>query len=591
MGPSGLLARFREAYGVSASLDTLGRTTSQLLVDIPGLIPRETNRHTPEGVHRPQTNGNSARESTAPPMSENSQMDKFCFKSFMESCGATGPLNLSVEHRIDRDVTRRLLSQPFAVVGSGGNMDVILNHQDVSGRQAYLQVIDGRIFGVDLSRPAASTRRDDGLVAERLGAERPMAIGPFDVTPSLGESPDNPSDTEPLTVGNPLSCKYVGREALPEAILVFQDKAKKELTWPLTRVLTLVGRSSACKVQLKASDISAFHCSVVRTPSGVWVVDLLGRGGISINGVSVRFARLDEGDLVRVGEFLIGLRPAAPASIGLTDQRGHRPMLESPAPTLRNGHRSAISDVPGIPTVVSAKRLDTTPQSAPAKAPAPNRLSDDQLDRLPPMRWTPEVLGPVDPASATLFEQFGSMQKQMFEQFEQFVTMMCQTMGALHQDQMVLVRNELAQIRRLTQELSALKDEQSTFASSAPNPSVPGMLGLAPKEAAALLNNDSSGAHEPQQSRANGRGHSEEWLAAAAESSQADQTGSSELGNEARSREAKRAIDAQGEPRSDPSPFSQTSEEIHILLTRRIAAIQQEQRGRLHRLFGLVTRR
>jgi hypothetical protein len=184
------------------------------------------------------------------------------------------------------------------------------------------------------------------------------------------------------------------------------------------------------------------------------------------------------------------------------------------------------------------------------------------------------------------------MQKQMFEQFDQFVTMMCQTMGALHQDQMALVRDELTQIRRLTQELSVLKDEQSSLAASRPDSSVAGILGAPTSGALPPIANDGAAAAQPQQRLTNGSSCFEECLPdAGTGGSETARTESLAVENARHSWEAKRAVGAHGEPRSGEPSFKQTSEEIHILLTRRIAAIQQEQRGRLHKLFGLVTRR
>jgi hypothetical protein len=326
----------------------------------------------------------------------------------------------------------------------------------------------------------------------------------------------------------------------------------------------------------------------VRTSRGLWVVDLLSRGGISVNGAGVRFARLDVGDQLQVGDYLIGIRSMAPAPNALTDQRGLQPMLQgptaAPAPAHRNGHKHAISDVPGVRPGLSSSGVATKSRSASKQAGAPDQPGDNLLDPLPLGQWMPEVLGPMDPSAAILFEQFGSMQKQMFDQFEQFVTMMCQTMGALHQDQTALVRDELAQIRRLTQELAALKDEQLSLAVSSLASSVPGILEDTPADAPAPNDNGTARPAQPRRSSANGKVNSENGHSTAAAESPARETRSAAW-------EPKRGNGAHAAQRTDEPPLTQTSEEIHSLLTRRIAAIQQEQRGRLQKLFGLVTRR
>ena len=47
--------------------------------------------------------------------------------------------------------------------------------------------------------------------------------------------------------------------------------------------LALIGRSPACKIRIVEPDVSKFHCSVVLTPHGVWVVDLYGQNGVFVN--------------------------------------------------------------------------------------------------------------------------------------------------------------------------------------------------------------------------------------------------------------------------------------------------------------------
>src|SRR5207248_2591836 len=49
------------------------------------------------------------------------------------------------------------------------------------------------------------------------------------------------------------------------------------------------------------------------------------------------------------------------------------------------------------------------------------------------------------------------MQQQMFDQFHQMMLMLVQTLTTMHRDQMDLIREELAQVQRITNELYALK--------------------------------------------------------------------------------------------------------------------------------------
>ena len=58
-----------------------------------------------------------------------------------------------------------------------------------------------------------------------------------------------------------------------------------------------------------------------------------------------------------------------------------------------------------------------------------------------------------------LVSQFGLMQQQMFDQFQQAMAMMVQMFGTMHRDQMEVIRAELDQLRELTEEFHALKSE------------------------------------------------------------------------------------------------------------------------------------
>ena len=58
-----------------------------------------------------------------------------------------------------------------------------------------------------------------------------------------------------------------------------------------------------------------------------------------------------------------------------------------------------------------------------------------------------------------LVNQFGMMQQQMLDQFQQAIAMLVQMFGNLHRDQMDTIREELDQLRDLTKEFQALKLE------------------------------------------------------------------------------------------------------------------------------------
>ena len=114
-----------------------------------------------------------------------------------------------------------------------------------------------------------------------------------------------------------------------------------------------------------------------------------------------------------------------------------------PLPYLR--FATEMPNGPQFPTtaIQSASSLTTFEPEA-LKAAFPIKLASTDL--------TESMLVP-------LVNQFGLMQQQMFDQFQQAMTMMVQMFGTMHRDQMVVIREELDRLHALTEEFHALKNE------------------------------------------------------------------------------------------------------------------------------------
>ena len=86
-----------------------------------------------------------------------------------------------------------------------------------------------------------------------------------------------------------------------------------------------------------------------------------------------------------------------------------------------------------------------------------------------------ELPAPMHGAEALLMplvSQFSEMQQQMFEQFQQTLLMMAQMFGNLQREQMTLIRQELEQIQELTRQLHTLQSEGAARAAM-PLPATP----------------------------------------------------------------------------------------------------------------------
>jgi pSer/pThr/pTyr-binding forkhead associated (FHA) protein len=383
-------------------------------------------------------------------------------RSFLDACGLRESLQLVIESQTGYEDELRLLNQPFAILGRDPRADVVLDHPQVSRRHVYLQVVESQPFWLDLeSRTGTRGDRD----AERFGwlaGGEPLCIGPYSVRRFIGGGNDKGVQHAEVPRDAPLVARTYNRVPLPDVALEFLNGPSQSMSRPVHRVMSLIGSTSGCKFRLTDPSVSRFHACLLRTSAGLWIVDLLGQSGIFVNEEQVRFGRLVDGDSIRIGRYKIrvrcrplrdGLRPrtsdySRPAVFnGLPHRKRASGGLESPdwsttpMPLLP---RSAAENAAQFPVPIQADSL--VPKSELM------RLGTTIPGKLTQVESTESVLVP-------LVNQFGMMQQQMFDQFQQAIAMMVQMFGEMHRDQMKVIREELDRLHELTDELSALRTE------------------------------------------------------------------------------------------------------------------------------------
>jgi pSer/pThr/pTyr-binding forkhead associated (FHA) protein len=481
-------------------------------------------------------------------------MSNDALEAFAEACAARGPLRLSVKMPGQPGAVPHLVHKPFAVIGRDARADLRLDAKQVSLLHAYLQMIDGQLVIVDLGSRSGIHGKDGPVRAEWLPPRDPVRIGPYWLR-WLDESPGaNPTACHDFT---PLGRCSRGKPLIPVA-LEFLNGQRNQPWWQVDRVLTLVGNTPSCKVCLGSPGVSAFHCSLVCTESGLWVVDLLSRAGIRINGARVPCARLEDDDRVQIGEFVIRV------CYGTDAARGSR---ETPVSTSSSPDASVPPDheptAPGNGRALEGAWF-------PGPAPMPSLP-------LPPSPLLPSVraaeLGPMEASAAEadgsqsillpLISQFGAMQEQMADQFRQTMAMMFQMFTALHKDHMAFIQEEMSRLQRLTHEIHVLQLEAAKHApgrSSTPADKPPtGTTTQAPPSAAS-----------PGASPAPDPNHREPAAKPAA----------SGITPAARWPAAQEAHAAAAGP---------AGQDIHAWLTQRMTALQEERQSRWQMLLGLLT--
>jgi pSer/pThr/pTyr-binding forkhead associated (FHA) protein len=354
---------------------------------------------------------------------------------FLKACGASGPIRLIIEGPGPLAAEAHAMTQPFLVVGRGPEVDLQLDHPEVSRRHAYFQVIAGRLFCVDLQSRSGTSWSDGPRLMGWVRPGRAVQIGPYRIRlapdAALDAAAPSPSPSDSM----------LPAVEPAEASLEIIGPAPARTLWRMRRALVMLGRSRPCWVRLPSRDVSRIHCGLVRTPAGIWVIDLLGRGGIAVNERSTRWARLDHGDRLDVGPYQIRLR-SGPAAEG-----------------------SELATIAPRPALL------------PERAPGPPSLP------APSPSWRPTTLvtRPDLDASALapILQELGQMQQQMADHFQQTLITVFQLFSTMHQDQMGLIREELAEIRRLSQEQKDLqaelrrRDEASVAAPSPVNGALP----------------------------------------------------------------------------------------------------------------------
>jgi pSer/pThr/pTyr-binding forkhead associated (FHA) protein len=484
---------------------------------------------------------------------------------FLQACGAEGPLQLDIKDCRRSMSIRWTFEKPYALIGRDPRSDVVLDHEEVSLRHAYVQVIEGRPFFVDLGSRTGIVRENRQHQAGWLGPDQRIEIGPFVI-----QVDDCANRVSVGLEGNdeldPLSGRASRTDPRPGVILQFQGRS----AWRIRRLLTLVGTAPRCKLRLIGSGVSSYHCSLVRTSAGMWVVDLKSRTGIFVNRTPVEAACLGEGDVLEVGGYQFHFH-AETAKEATTSRGVGLPAVrvpDRPAPEtglMLPGHKPFLHGGLASPT-----------------------------------NWgevIPQFL--VDQLASMQQQMLGVVQQQMSDQLRQVVEVMAHLFDTLHRDQSGMIRQELESLRRLNQNLEALQTELVTRSPAAmPPASGDASVADALARIEALL---SASATTPCTTAAPSRNGPNDSAPVGQESEQATSSlasGAGEhgaAGSGAMMMESPSSAGSNGGPpppqRAEPAaarPGSPTDEEIHALLHRRIATLRKEQQGRLQRIVELM---
>lgn len=311
------------------------------------------------------------------------------------------------------------LDSPLVIVGRSAQCELRLTHPDVSRRHACLQLLRGRVLCVDLGSRTGVHWNEERRQSGWLDAERPVRIGPFELR-LAGSRPSSAAPAAEVIDSEVLFRRHaIGDSAVARAGLRFLNPSKSQSMSPvsLVRPITLIGRGGRCRLRLRDESVSRVHSSLMVTPDGVWIADLLGRGGVRVNGEFVSLARLSAGDEIQIGRYRLAF---------VTDLAVASDAPESP---------ESSEHVPQ-----TAGQLETSGQAG--------GISESLL--------------------LAMTETFADMQRQMNEQFRYQMELMAGLVESMHKEMTGEIRQELARLVSIGEEI---RDTQKRLA-AAPAPTI-----------------------------------------------------------------------------------------------------------------------
>ena len=193
-----------------------------------------------------------------------------------DSAVLPGIFRLALSRPEDREPVIRDINGPCTLIGRREGATCHIDDPGVSPRHAYLQSLFGRMYCFDLGGGTFSGQKHPKGGWFNIGAE--IGVGPYrirllDMIGLGGGAERLPDHFNPLD-------HYAGQVGpLPKIDLEFITGEASTSGLTISRMVTLLGSASRCKIRLEDKSVSTVHCSLVWLRDGLWIVDLAGKGG------------------------------------------------------------------------------------------------------------------------------------------------------------------------------------------------------------------------------------------------------------------------------------------------------------------------
>jgi pSer/pThr/pTyr-binding forkhead associated (FHA) protein len=229
---------------------------------------------------------------------------------YLAACQADPRCTLVVEDQSRQLLSEQALTGPILTIGRSPENDVWLDEERVRSRHLLLVWLQGSVFFVAISGTADVLGPNGPVKSGWWHPGLTFRVGAFRLR--LNNAPQPATDDDPLAVSTRWETE------LPRLELQFAGAALPKRPWPVTRTLTLIGRSPVCKIRLDHERILPVQAALVRTPGRLWLINLAEPNQMLVNDAPVSSTSLDIGDRLTIGDFRMEVhsdgewRPARP---------------------------------------------------------------------------------------------------------------------------------------------------------------------------------------------------------------------------------------------------------------------------------------
>jgi anti-anti-sigma regulatory factor/pSer/pThr/pTyr-binding forkhead associated (FHA) protein len=192
---------------------------------------------------------------------------------------------------------------PYVIIGRGEGSHLRLDERSVSYRHVYLQAIGNRIACIDLLS-VSGIKWSGPEFKGWLSPEHTMTIGSSQIRLADDHWIADDSLKPPLEF-RPRDEQRPEYGVLPTVDLELLNTSHQGKRWPINRIITLLGRDDRCRITFADDRLSRVQCGLLLLPSGLWVIDLMGKGGAQLGGQPCRCGLLTAGAELTIGPYQV----------------------------------------------------------------------------------------------------------------------------------------------------------------------------------------------------------------------------------------------------------------------------------------------